>query len=63
MENKQDRKAAMNNLESFINSSTKHIDFTKKVDNKVVENQNGNNKAKTLSFVQAYKMSHNNFNG
>lgn len=62
MENKQDRKAAMNNLESFINSSTKHIDFTKKVDNKVVENQNGNNKAKTLSFVQAYKMSHNNFN-
>ena len=63
MENKQDRKEAMNNLENFVNSSTKNIDFTQKIDKKVVENQNGNNNAKTLSFIQAYKMSNNRFNG
>lgn len=61
--NKQARKTATNNLENFINSSAKNVDFTQKVDKKVVENQNGNNNAKTLSFVQAYKMSNNRFNG
>ncbi len=58
MENKQERKMMMNQLEDFM-KSMKNLDFTNKVDKKVVEN-NSKSAGKTISFVQAYKMMKNN---
>ncbi len=54
MENKQERKMMMNLLEDFM-KGVKNLDFTNKVDKKVVEN-NSQTEGKTISFVQAYKM-------
>ena len=59
MENKQERKMMMNQLEDFMKSRVKNFDFTNKVDKKVVEN-NSKSAGKTISFVQAYKMMKNN---
>lgn len=59
LENKQERKSMMNQLENFMKSSMKNLDFTNKVDKKVVEN-NSQTENKTLSFVQAYKMMKSN---